>query len=372
MLVGRSRHTQSMPTTASARDLLRWRLAAQRVSPRGPGVENVVGDLLAIQAQDFAQGLWAVGARTSATRASVFESLDYGDVVRSWPMRGTLHFVRASDLRWMLVLTAARTTQSLASRHHDLGLDSATFARATDAAIFALAGGGRLGRSDFLDALEHAGIRTDGQRAPHLIGQLARRQVVVWGPSAGAQQAVVLFDEWVPAAAPIDRESALSMFVTGYLRGHGPATVRDFAWWSGLTLADARAGFESARDELEAVDVDGAEYWMLAASAHPDVGIDSEVHLLAGFDEYLLGYKDRSHPLAAEHAGRVVPGKNGIFLATIVSNGRIVGTWRRAITRDVVTVTIDPFEPLSRGELAGVEREVARFGRFHGLPARLG
>ncbi len=341
----------------------------------------MVSDLLALQAQDFAQGLWAVGTRTAATRARILAALDGGDMVRSWPMRGTLHFVRASDLRWMLGLTAARTTKSLASRHRDLGLDAETFSRASDAAVVSLSGGRSLGRNDFLSMLEHAGIRTDGQRGPHIIGQLARDRLVLWGPSLQTQQALVLFDEW-PATDPgssrpghvriePSREEALALFVRGYLRGHGPATMRDFAWWSGLTLTDARTGFASLGDELEAVNVSGVEYWMLVASVRP-TDPAAGVHLLAGFDEYLLGYQDRAHPLAPEHFERVVPGANGIFLAIIVSKGRIVGTWRRAVGKDAVTVTIDPFEPLTATERAGVEREVVRFGRFHGLPARLG
>ncbi|MEY2847974.1 MAG: hypothetical protein RI885_639 [Actinomycetota bacterium] len=359
-----------MPTTASVRDLLRWRLAAHRVAPPGVGVREVVDELLALQAQDLAQGLWAVGARTEATRADVLAAFDRGEIVRSWPMRGTLHITRPDDLRWMLALTVTRTEQGLTGRYRQLGLDGDDLDRAADVTRRELSGR-RMTRDEFARTMESAGIGMTGQRAPHVIGHLARRQIVVWGPSATKQQSLVLFDEWAPPSLPPpSRDESLGLFAAGYLRGRGPASVRDFAWWSGLTLADARAGFAGLGDRLEAVEVEGSEYWMLAASALPTAPLEG-VHLLAGFDEYLLGYRDRSHPLAGAYLERVVPGANGIFFAIIVCDGRIVGTWRREIAREAVTVTIDPFEPLTRAQLEGVELEVARFGRFHGLPAQM-
>lgn len=361
-------------TTASGSDILRFRLASQLiVPPASGGPADVVQHFLAMQAQDFAQALWAIGARVpGSTRETVLAALDRGEIVRSWPMRGTLHWVAPKDLGWMLRLTTPRLLSSIAARHRQLELDQPTFDRARDVAIAELAGGRRLSRADFLLRLEAAGIRTTGQRAPHLIGYLAQTGVVVHGPPDGAQQALVLLDEWVPDAHRHSEDESLREFVLRYVNGHGPATLRDFVWWSKVTVSQARAGFELARDELVEVVYEGTSHWMSprtadAASARRPSGMRA----LPGFDEWVLGYQNRAVALPSEHAERIVPGGNGVFLPTIVSAGVVVGTWRRKIEKDRVTVTAVPFEALTARQQSGFAREAARFGRFLGLPTRV-
>lgn len=357
---------------ASASDILRFRLASQRIAPSAGGsdVAAVVRHLFAVQAQDFGQAVWALGQRIpGSTRVDVAEALASGRVIRSWPMRGTLHFIDPADVRWMLRLTATRTISSLAARYRDLGLDDDTFRRAADVAVDALGGGRSIGRDGLTAVLENAGISTTGQRGPHLIGHLAQTAVICWGPPDGTRQAIVLLDEWAPETSIPDRDQALRDYVLRYIVGHGPATIRDFAWWSKLTLADSRRGLDLARDDLVEVVHENTSYWMTpetadAASARPS----TTVHALPGFDEYLLGYQNRSHSLAIEFASRIVPGGNGVFLPMIVSRGRVVGAWRRSVGQDRITVRAMPFEPLGQSEAAGFEREAARYGKFHGLP----
>ena len=360
-----------MTIAVTARDVLRSRQWSGRIDPVGRGaVADTVRHLLAVQAQDFAQALWAVGSRTAASkRSDVIAALATGEVVRTLPMRGTLHFVAAEDLGWMLDLTAARMLQSATTRFRALGLDEATLVRSEQVAVDALAGGNALSRDGFMKLLEANGISPEGQRGYHVIFYLSQRQILCWGPPAGTQQALVLVDEWIRTRRDLGHEESLREFALRYFTGHGLATVRDFAWWSKLTLADARAGIALAGDELVSVALDGQPYlasareWDAAQTART-ARAGAGVHVLAGFDEYLLAYQDRSLPLEAAHAQRIVPGNNGIFLPIIVAQGRIVGTWRRAARSKTGAIEPEYFEPPSAALEKGVARAAKRYAEF--------
>ena len=315
--------------------------------------------LLALQAQDFAGALWSVGLRSGATRAAVVAAHESGAFVRSWPMRGTLHFVAPEDLPWMLDLTAVRAMAAAAGRHRQLGLDEADIGRAERIALRVL-DGATASRAELLAAFEADGLSTAGQRAAHLLVRLAQRGATV----LTGQDRWARLDAVVPSPRRLDRADALRELALRYVASHGPATVADLAWWAGLTLADARAGVEAARGELEELELDGVAY-VLRPGLDP---ARPAVHLLPGFDENLLGYTDRSAPLAGADLQTVVPGSNGMFLATIVANGEIVGTWRRQETRTGVRVTTEAFREPSAARRAGVERAARRYARYLGVP----
>lgn len=334
--------------------LLQLRLSNQLIEGEGQReAADVVSRLLAIQAQDFGQALWAVGLRAPGiTSADVLNALSTGEVIRSWPMRGTLFFVLPADLRWILALTAERTLASARTRHRQLKLDESTLSHARDVALSTLEGQTEVGRKEFMAALEQAGIPTSNQRGYHIIWHLAHTGVVCWGPSYGTQQALVLLDEWVPAGRELDRDEALREFAVRYFAGHGPATLNDFAWWSKLTVSDARAGLHLARDELSELDYGDTRHWVSSRTLDAPLSDEDAVHALPGFDEYVLGYHDRVHVLAPEHVQRVIPGKNGFFKPTMVADGRVTGTWRRAKGRGGVTAEPEPF-----GEMTVEETE---------------
>jgi hypothetical protein len=176
----------------------------------------------------------------------------------------------------------------------------------------------------------------------------------------------VLLDEWAPVSRRLTREAALAELVRGYFASHGPATVSDFVTWAGLTLADARAGLEMAAPGLICEQCDGKGYWhsVNAVDAPHDA---SSVYLLPGFDEYLLGYKERSDVLAAEHAGKVAPGGNGVFFPIIVVGGQVVGTWKRAVNKGAITLTLTPFRNLAVSP-ERIAEAAKRYCDFVGLP----
>jgi hypothetical protein len=350
--------------TATRRRLALLRLAALGVSPRGAGdPAEVVRRLLAVQAQDYESAVWSIGLRTGASRAAVDAAHARGAFVRSWPLRGTLHFVGAEDLHWLLALTAERTLRTAAARHRQLGLTTPVVDRATAAAVEVLGGGRRAGRRELLGAFEAAGVSTAGQRGADLLLILALRgHLVLSGKDSWALLRDVVLDP--RAVAPDD---ALRELALRYFRSHGPATARDLAWWSSLTLTDARRAADLARDDLESTTVDAVEYLMRPGLEPASRG----TWLLPGFDEYLLGYADRSAPLAGADARVLVPSRNGQFQPTVVVGGQVVGLWRRAGIATSVRVDIEPFASFPAGASSGVASAARRFGRYLGLPVEV-
>jgi hypothetical protein len=197
----------------------------------------------------------------------------------------------------------------------------------------------------------------------HILGKLAQLRVIVLCD----QSDWALFDEWIPNPRRLERDEALREFAERYFASHGPATIRDFSWWSSLSLTEARRGLDLARDRLDELELDGVTYY-LRPGLEP---AKPAVHLLPGFDEYVLGYSDRAAPLAGGALERIVPGGNGVFLPTIVVNGEVVGSWRRATKGATTAVTAQPFDELSATAVKGVEKAARRYGRFLGSSVEL-
>ena len=285
--------------------------------------------------------------------------MNAGEIVKSWPMRGTLHFVLAEDLPWMLDLTTERLIAATATRRAQLGVDARTIEHARRLAREALEGGRRLRRSELLAIWDGAGLLTVKQSGYYLIYHLAQTGTLCYGPTRPGEQLVVLLDEWVAQPRGLDREEALGEWVRRYFRSHGPATIKDFAWWTKLLAADVRTGLAIARPQLERIGGGGVEYFM--DSGTPDRlqtyrNKARGVFLLPGFDEYMLGYQDRGAALSAEFAQRIVPGNNGMFMRTVVDNGAIVGTWKRNPRGAKQTIEATPFTTFSKKATAAIPR----------------
>lgn len=350
------------------RRLLNQRVAGERFSHPA----EVVRWMGAMQAQDYQQALWAIALRTAgATVADVEAAIAVRAIVLTWPMRGTLHFVAAENAKWMLELLTPRIVASSRTRQRQLELDEGILARCGDLFQEALHGGRRLTRSGAMRLLEEAGISPKGQRGYHILAHLAQTGLICLGPLQDKEQTFALLDEWVPAPRRLAREDALGELAGTYFASHGPATVGDFAGWAGLTLADARAGMKAAKPAPRSEERGGKVFW--AAAGLPELGPDHETpgtsgtFLLPGFDEYLLGYKDRGDVLAAEHATKVVPGGNGVFFPIIVADGQIVGTWKRMLKKSSVTITLQPFDPRAVSK-ASVAEAAGRYSEYLGLP----
>jgi len=367
-----------IPIATDRRRLTFLRLAAQGITgARPPGAAGIVRSMLAIQGQDLPGARWSIGLRGAGlTDREVGAAFDAGEIVRSWPMWGTLHVTAAEDMGWMLELMASRTVRATARRRGELGLTDVDLVRARDVAVSVLGGGRASGREALLDAFAANDVAVDAQRGYHLLGYLAQTGVIVQGPITGTRQAFVLLDEWVPSPRRLTGDEALGELATRYFRSHGPATERDLARWSGLPLGDVRRGLAVADDRVTDLELGGTRYHLapeildtVPAVIEPGAPV---VHLLPGFDEYILGYADRSTVLAPEHAQAVVPGNNGMFLATVVIDGQVVGTWKRTQRVRHALIEPTPFAgPLGPEVADGLAGAARAYGSFLGTEARL-
>jgi hypothetical protein len=326
---------------------------------------DVVRSLCAMQGQDYLASLWAVAVRTpAATERDVEDAIARRELVRTWPMRGTLHLLAAEDARWMTELLAPKVVARLEARHREFGLDEAVFDRCRAAFEEALHGHRQITRPAANALLDDLGVPT-GLARNHVFGYLSMQCVLVGAARQGRQPTFALFEEWTPPADSLPREEALARLARRYFSGHGPATEQDLMWWSGLTTREVRTAIAAAGD-LEETVLGGISYWS-GPGAVPPLD-ETAIHLLPSFDEYLLGYRDRSASLDPAHANGVSPGGNGIFNPLVVIGGRVRGTWKRTIKKREVEIVTTPFQRFTKREDRAIAAEAERYGAFLGLP----
>jgi hypothetical protein len=346
--------------TPSKRDIAIQRLYQQRIETttfKAPS--EVVAWLGAVQAQDYVAAKWAIGLRSQDIRdADVEKAFNDGKILRTHVMRPTWHFVTPEDIRWLLSLTASRVHALNASRYRQLELDADIFKRSHGVFINALQGGKHLSRSQLAKALEQAGIAVQGARLAHLMMQAELEGILCSGVRRGKQFTYALLEERVPRAKPLARDEALAKLVRRCFSNHGPATLQDFVWWSGLTVSDTKLGLENAKAHLVQETIEGQSYWFseyVAASAR--------LHLLPWFDEFLVAYKDRSAALSAANAKQVNAG-GGMLNPTIISRGHVVGTWKSALKKDKVVLDLTLFRPFSQKEKHSLSVAAKSYGKF--------
>jgi hypothetical protein len=357
-------------STMTPRETAFDRLWNQQIASTGfTEVEQVVAWLGAVQAQDYQGARWSIGLRLPGNRAEdVDRAIAGGRIVLTWALRGTLHLVAAADVRWMLALLAPRIVASRASRYRQLGLDERDFSACNRLLERELKGGRRLSRRALLSSLESSGISTDGQRGYHLLGRAGLDGVICFGPMQGREQTFVLLSEWVPRSEPVAREAALRELAVRYFASHGPATLQDFTWWSGLTAADPRSGIAAAGPDLRREAAGDLISWR-ADAAPPRLPAPPFTVLLPAFDEYILGYRDRSHAIDRRGLERVRL-VNGLAQPILV-DGRVRGTWRRTFVKDTVRISLSFLDPPDGDERLAAVAAAERYGRFVGRPVEI-
>jgi len=347
-----------------------FRLQSQHIKQADfTSAEKVVSWMGAMQAQDYAGALWSIALRTpDLTKADVEQAIIDRKIVRTWPMRGTLHFIAAKDARWMVQLLAPRATAAAASRRRALELTDAVLEKSKRLLETALTGEVALSRQTLCDLLDTHGIATAGQRGIHILRYFSEQGMLCFGPHEGKQPTFVLMDEWLSRTPEKSREEALFELTRRYFTSHGPATLQDFAGWANITLTDARRGLMLVGDTLQQTELNQKIYWH---SPNFNVSQRPSLFLLPGFDEYILGYKDRSAVLASEYVNRIIPGGNGVFQATIVSNGQVIGIWKRATKAKSTRIHLEPFSALSETEKKATVQQAKRYEMFLQSPVEI-
>jgi hypothetical protein len=330
---------------------------------------EVVAWLGAAQGQDYSGALWSLGLRLpGSSEAQIEQALLDRTIVRTWALRGTLHLVAADDLHWLRDLLAPRVLARAAARLRQLELDEQTLAHSNRLIADAVSDGQPHSRTELLDRLEANGLATARQRGYYMLIVASWEGLIGQGVSVRNVPTFLGLDSRLPAGKRLTRAEALAELAGRFFASHGPATLKDYVWWSGLTTGEARTGLEEVKGQLAQETIAGQTYWLPPTLFAPDYA-EGTLYLLPGFDEYLLGYSDRSAVLDPHYARRIAPGGNGVFHPTIVSNGRVVGTWKRTIKKGGVLITAHPFSSLTPDAEEMFARAATKYGQYLGLPA---
>jgi winged helix DNA-binding protein len=334
--------------------------------------EEVVRAHGAVQAQDYGPTKWAVGLRArNLADADVDAAVTSGAIVRTHVLRPTWHFVAREDLRWMLALTGPRVLQGSRSRFRDLGLDARTLARCEKTITSELVGGNRMTRTDIGAILERKKLDPDGQRLHWIVSYLELEAVISSGGYEGKKHTYALLDERVPKGHRFDRDKAVIDLLRRYLAAHGPATIKDFGWWSSLTAKDIRSALDSLGDEVESHDLDGMTLWSIAGDGASPPKVTG-AHLLQPFDELIVGYTQSRYfgdPKADQ--ARAAWGGRSPLRGVIFVNGKAVGQWRRLTKKGSFTIEAATYDDLGRASTKAIEKEVGRYASFGGIPTTL-
>jgi hypothetical protein len=328
---------------------------------------DAVAHSAAVQAQDFTAAKWALGLRIkNSTDNDIEKAFNDGKILRVHVMRPTWHFVMPEDIRWMLELTAPRIKSVLATYNRRLGLDEALLARSNALIARALEDRTYLTRQELKVILADNGIETDVQRLGHIITRAELDGLICSGPRRGKQFTYALLDERVEESKRLDRQQSIAELARRYFTSHGPAQLKDFSWWSGLSEKDTASALVMIKPELDQVTLDKKTYWLPPpAGTIPD---PPAALLLSVYDEYTIAYKDRSDISEARYIERMISMGNALT-AVIVLNGKVAGTWHRATRNNSVEISVTPFREPDKAEQEALEAEVARYGKFLGMTA---
>jgi hypothetical protein len=347
-----------------AKDIAGLRLVSQQlIKTKLKTVKDIVGRLGAMQAQDYAMAKWAIGVRLPhSTNRTIETAINKGEIIRTHLLRPTWHFASAEDVRWMLELTAPQIRSSMIGRHREMGLTGHVLKKSYAVMEKALRGGVHLTRDELIAELGKAKIATDGGHASHLFLSAESEEIICSGGLKDGRQTYALLDEWVPKTKSVPKEEALAKLAARYFSGHGPASLQDFVWWSGLPVIDARKALESVKRDFLSETIDTQTYWFSGALSAATPAKDS-VHLLPAFDEFIISYKDRRASLPLEKHHKAVS-NNGIFRPIIAVNGRVTGIWKRTIKKDKDLVSTTFFERPDKTTRSLIEQASAQYIRF--------
>lgn len=352
-------------------DIINQRLYTQRLAYTNYTLpEDVVKYCGAIQAQDFFGAKWAIGLRTKiCTTTSIDEAFNKGLILRTHVLRPTWHFVHPADIRWMLQLTAPRIKAMSIYYYHSLGLNDELLIRSRKIIGHTLQGGKEFTRVDLVSALQGGGIQTNNLGYIYLIMDAELEGIICSGTRQKKQFTYALLEEKVPRAKKYTREEALAEIALRYFTSHGPATMQDFAWWSGLTQEDAKKALQMNTTFLSHTEIESNVYWF---SEKNYKAVDARtIYLLPNYDEYLIAYKDRSTVFDSSQIAHLDARANPLFQNTIIANGKIIGTWKRIVKKNFIDFMPTFFQPLSKSEQMRFTEATEHYEKFLEMSIKL-
>jgi len=319
----------------------------------------------AMQAQDYAMAKWAIGLRLPASDDTIVEdAFNKGKILRIHILRPTWHFVTPQDIGWMHDLTAPRILSSIQHAFRFLSLDKRTLNRCNDLLAKALEGGRQLTREEIRSMLQRAKIDTTGLRFIHLLEHAELNRIICSGPRIENQFTYALFDERA-SAKTMGHDEALAELTKRFFTSRGPATIYDFAWWSGLSVSEAKKGIEMVKNKFKRESIDGKEYFFRSPASFKNEMAQTAL-LLPNYDEYVISYKDRTEAIDKKYRAVILKERNAVFTNSILINGKIEGIWKRAITNNSFIVKTRFFSTLTRTRQQLLTKAITRYGKFLG------
>jgi hypothetical protein len=347
-------------------DIIRYRLINQQIAEtKFKKPAEIVSWMVAMQAQDFSMAKWAIGLRLPGINDNDVENaFNNGTILRTHLMRPTWHFITPGDIRWMLMLTAPRVNAVNAFMYRKMELDNKIFKRSNDALLKALQGGKQLTRTKLQSVLKQKKIVADGIRLSCLMMRAELDGIICSGPREGKQFTYALLDERVAESKILNREEALAELTRRYFKSRGPATIKDFVAWSGLTMKDAKAGIVTLGSNFMHEVIHGSEYFFAPTIVPKNLNRLQTTFLLPDYDEYAIGYKDRSAVFDAKNIALENHDENPIFNHVIIVDGVMAGMWQRMIKNKNIIVETSPLVSLSKPKVQALAKAIKKYSSF--------
>lgn len=331
--------------------------------------KDLVHSMGAIQAQDLIMAKWAIGLRLqNATEKTIEDAYNKGEIIRTHLMRPTWHFVSPDDIYWMLELTAPRIKTILKTNNRILELTEIIYSKCNRLLEDALLNGENLTREELVLLFEENHIKTNDNRLSHIMMNAELDGLVCSGPLRNKKLTYSLIEERVPTKKLLTKEESLCELARRYITSHGPVTVQDFVWWSGLSVTYARKAFEMNKSDFFSMTIDFREYWF--KDNNSQIKNSPGVHLLPAFDELLISYKDRSAIINESHNAKAIS-SNGIFRPIVIIDNQVGGIWRRTTQKSHTTIEVNLFKPENRQIIECIENEANRYSLFIERPVQL-
>jgi hypothetical protein len=341
------------------------------VGPRFDDPVEAVRWLGAVQSQDYPGAKWALAQRVNSIDSATLDRIfDRGDILRTHVMRPTWHFVTPADIRWMLALTASRVHAVMAPYDKMLELAGSPLKRSAGLLEKILRGGKHLTRNEIRPAMEKAGIPTRTPRMSHILMHAELDALICSGPLKGKQFTYALLDERVPATAPLARDEALARLAFRYFESHGPATVHDFSWWSGLRMGDAKEALELVKSRLVQETMDGVTYWLAPYSGSVRAA-KPLMHLLPNYDEHIVAYRDHGPSFDPDSLGKADIRRGALLAHIVTRDGFVIGGWKRNHQPRQAEIKTDMLVSLTAAESKALKKQAEEYSRFIGLPVVL-
>ena len=342
-------------------------LNQQLLNPLFREPKELVSWMGAMQAQNYSMVKWAVGMRLkSATIQAVEKALHEGEILRTHVMRPTWHLVAAEDIRWMLKLSAQRIISANDSfaKGYDLDIPNELYTKAHDLLEKILCGKKSLTKQEIAEHFNRSGIVADNHRMTRFMARAEQEGIICSGEDRGSKCTYALLEERVPPMPELTKDESLARLARSYFRSHSPAVLQDFIWWSGLPVSDAKQAVYLIASELT-TEQWKEQTWYIHDTCRTRGKLSGHIHLLPSYDEYLLGYKDRTDVLPLEHYSKAFT-NNGLFFPIVLHNGQVIGNWDKSEKKKSVDLKYSWFRQVADMDEETLERERQKFARFLG------